>query len=174
MNESLYRFLASHCVSARPERYLEIGTRDGGSLTVVLDNAPTLRRIVCADTWGGDWGGSARGSHAHIERMLQLRLYDGTVRFLDGDSKETIPTLRESFDLVLVDGDHSEEGGRADLANCWPLVTAGGCIAFHDITHPAHPYLLDVWNEFVARHAREIQSHHTIMEPYGVGYCIRS
>lgn len=174
MNESLYRFLASHCASAEPQRYLEIGTREGGSLTVVLENSPSLRRVVCADTWGGDWGGSSRGSHEHIERLLQLRLYDGTVKFLDGDSKETIPTLRESFDLVLVDGDHSEEGGRADLENCWSLVTPGGCLAFHDITHPAHPYLLTVWQQFVERHAGEILTHYIVEEPYGVGVCYRS
>jgi predicted O-methyltransferase YrrM len=174
VNESLYRFLAGHCATHHPERYLEIGTRDGGSLTVVLENAATLRRIVCADTWGGEWGGSGRGSHEHIEKLLALHLYTGSVQFLDGDSKQTIPTLRESFDLVLVDGDHSEEGGRADLENVWPLVTAGGCVAFHDITHPSHPYLGDVFDQFVSLHAGEIQSHHQILEPYGVGVICRA
>lgn len=174
MNESLYRFLASHCAAAQPQRYLEIGTREGGSLTVVLDNAPSLRRIVCADTWGGEWGGTWRGGHEHIDRLLQLRLWDGEVRYLDGDSKQTIPFLRESFDLALVDGDHSEEGGRADLANVWPLIVSGGCIVFHDVYHPAHPYLLTVWQQFVERHAAEILSYHVIEEPYGVAVAYRS
>lgn len=174
MNESLYRFLAGHCAANYPERYLEIGTREGGSLAVVLENAPTLRRVVCADTWGGEWGGSGRGSHDHIDKLLALRLYAGSAEYLDGDSKATIPTLRETFDLVLVDGDHSEEGGRADLENTWPLVAAGGCLVFHDITHPAHPYLARVWSEFVFRHAGSIRTHNTIEEPYGVAFAIRA
>jgi predicted O-methyltransferase YrrM len=170
MNESLYRFLASHCRERSPERYLEIGTRDGGSLTVVRENSSALRRIVCADTWGGQWGGSGRGSHDHIEQLLALRLYTGSVQFLDGDSMQTIPTLREQFDLVLVDGDHSAEGARADLENVWPLVAAGGCMAFHDITHPAHPYLAEVFDEFVLKHDAP---HHVILEPYGVGVAVK-
>lgn len=174
MNESLYRFLAGHCAANYPERYLEIGTREGGSLVVVLENAPTLRRVVCADTWGGEWGGSGRGSHDHIDKLLSLRLYAGSVEYLDGDSKATIPTLRETFDLVLVDGDHSEEGGRADLENTWPLVAPGGCLVFHDITHPAHPHLARVWSEFVFRHAGSIHTHKTIEEPYGVAIAIRA
>jgi predicted O-methyltransferase YrrM len=169
VNDSLYRFLAEHCAAEHPQRYLEIGTRDGGSLEVVLQNSPSLVHVVCSDTWGGDWGGTARGSHDHIERLLQLHLYTGSVRFLDGDSRQTIPTLREEFDLVLVDGDHSEEGGAADLENVWPLVAPNGCLAFHDITHPKHLYLQRVFGGFVSRHASEIQASRKIMEPYGVG-----
>jgi len=170
MNESLYRFLASHCRDRSPERYLEIGTRDGGSLTVVLENASTLRRIVCADTWGGQWGGSGRGSHDHIEQLLALRLYTGSVQFLDGDSRQTIPTLSEQFDLVRVDGDHSADGARVDLENAWPLVAPGGCLAFHDVTHHAHLYLAEVFDEFVAKHDAP---HEIIFEPYGVGVAWR-
>jgi len=173
MNESLYRFLASHCRERSPERYLEIGTRDGGSLTVVLENSPALRRIVCADTWGGQWGGSSRGSHDHIEQLLALRLYTGSVQFLDGDSMQTIPTLREQFDLVLVDGDHSAEGARADLQNTWPLIRPGGCVAFHDITHPAHPDLLDCFAAFVAKRGDDVMSWRHILEPYGVGVAVK-
>lgn len=174
MNESLYKFLADHCLSGSPRRYLEIGTREGDSLRIVVQSSDSLERIVCADMWGTLYGGTGRGSHEHIERMLQLQLYVGDVRFLDGDSRQTIPTLAEEFDLVLVDGDHSEEGGAADLANTWPLVARGGCLVFHDITHPEHRYLLGVWERFVDEHAGEIAHHGIITEGYGLGFCHRS
>ena len=170
-NASLYRFLAGHCAAHQVRRYLEIGTRDGGSLRVVLENAgQQLEAVWVADKWGNDYGGSGRGSHEHIEQLLDDCNFDGLRDFLDGDSRVTIPSLMpeqaEAFDLVLVDGDHSAEGGLADLDNVWPLVRPGGCVAFHDITHPAHPYLAEVFEGFVRKH--EVP-HEMILEPYGVG-----
>ena len=172
-NQSLYEFLADHCRKNPVRSYLEIGTRDGGSLRVVLENAPELESIVCADTWGGEWGGSARGSHDHIDRMLAEMLYTGSVRYLDGDSKATIPTLAGQFDLVLVDGDHSHEGGLADLENVWPLTKPGGCVAFHDITHPSHPYLLETFDGFVRERRDGIAGWRNILQPYGVGVVVK-
>ena len=172
-NNSLYAFLSEHCRSEPVRSYLEIGTRDGGSLRVVVENSPALKSVVCGDTWGDKFGGSARGSHDHIDRLLAEMLYTGDVRYLDGDSKETIPTLSEQFDLILVDGDHSYEGGIADLRNVWPLCRSGGCIAFHDITHPAHPYLLTAFEEWVEERRSELAMWRRLLEPYGVGVAVR-
>jgi predicted O-methyltransferase YrrM len=77
-----------------------------------------------------------------------------------------MPEKAEAFDLILVDGDHSYEGGMADLENTWPLVKPGGCIVFHDITHPAHPDLLACFDHFVFKRRAP---HEIIQEPYGVG-----
>lgn len=177
MNESLYRFLAEHCRKNVVRSYLEIGTRDGGSLEVVLANARQLSDIVCCDTWGSQYGGSGRGNHKHIDQLLALYSYDGRATFLDGDSKATVPTLHNDlsacFDLVLVDGDHSYAGGMADLQNTWPLIRPGGCVALHDITHPAHPDLLDCFAAFVAERGDEVASWREILEPYGVGVAVK-
>jgi hypothetical protein len=170
-NASLYRFLAEHCSTHQVRQYLEIGTRDGGSLRVVLENAGRqLEGVWVADQWGTAYGGSGRGSHAHIEQLLDDFNFQGRREFLDGNSGDTIPALMpeqaEAFDLVLVDGDHSAEGGLADLENVWPLVWPGGCVVFHDITHPAHPHLSAVFDGFVLKHAAP---HEMLLEPYGVG-----
>lgn len=173
-NQSLYDFLGDHCRNNPVRSYLEIGTRDGGSLRVVVENSPDLSHVVCSDTWGGEWGGTARGTHDHVDRMLCELLYTGEVLYLDGDSKATIPALTGQFDLILVDGDHSYEGGMADLANVWPLCRSGGCIAFHDITHPEHPYLLTAFDEFVEQHRHTIASWRNILDAYGVGVAVKS
>ena len=174
MNDSLYRFLAEHCRTHDVRSYLEIGTREGGSLAIVLQAAAHLEVVYCADTWGGEYGGSNRGGHAHIDTLLASCLYTGEVRYLDGDSKVTLPEVARTFDLILVDGDHSYEGGMADLLNSWALLKPGGTIVFHDVTHPAHPDLLRCWEQFVSYVRPAIQAEHVIVEPYGLGVATRA
>jgi predicted O-methyltransferase YrrM len=170
-NASLYRYLAEHCKRHKVQHYLEIGTREGDSLRIVLENASAdLLSVWVADLWGSDYGGTGRGSHQHIERLLDDFNFDGRRTFLDGNSRDTIPALMpekaEAFDLVLVDGDHSYEGGMADLENTWPLVKPGGCVVFHDITHPAHPDLRACFDAFTLRHDAPCM---VISDDYGLG-----
>lgn len=169
-NASLYRYLTYHCVHCPVRHYLEIGTRDGDSLRVVLENTSELQSVWVADLWGNDYGGSGRGNHHHIDQLLDDFNFEGRRAFLDGNSRDTIPALMpekaDAFDLVLVDGDHSFKGGMADLVNVWPLVKPGGAVVFHDITHPAHLDLLQCFDEFVAS---KNAPHEIIAEPYGVG-----
>jgi predicted O-methyltransferase YrrM len=102
--------------------------------------------------------------------MLDQFSFGGRRAFLDGNSRDTIPALMPEkaghFDLVLVDGDHSYEGAMADLENVWPLVRPGGCVVFHDITHPSHLELQACFDAFVAKHGAP---HEVAIEPYGVG-----
>lgn len=170
-NASLYEFLREHIRQNSVRHYLEIGTRDGDSLRVVLEEgAGTLESVWLADTWGSEYGGTGRGNHRHIDQLLDDFNFDERRVFLDGNSRDTIPALMpeksNAFDLILVDGDHSYDGARADLENVWPLVRPGCAVVFHDICHPAHPELMRCFDEFVARH----RAPHTIdSEPYGVG-----
>jgi predicted O-methyltransferase YrrM len=78
-----------------------------------------------------------------------LDYFKTTAEFLDGDSKQTVPTLRGLFDLVLVDADHSALGARIDLQNAWPRVRPGGILVMDDINHPDYPWLTDVWERAV-------------------------
>ena len=161
---TLHQYLAT---TSGVRSYLEIGCREGDSLRLVVAANPTLERLVICDTWGGIYGGTGRGSHRHIEELLASLGYAGVVRFLDGDSLELIPTLRETFDLILVDGDHSEDGAAADLSNVRPLAAPGGRILFHDICHPAHPGLRGVLDRFVSKEGAHVEIH-TEAEGFGV------
>ena len=174
MNQSLYSWLEHHCRTYVVRSYLEIGTRDGDSLRIVVTHAHELERVVCCDTWGSEYGGSGRGNAEHIHAMLSQMLYTGNVACLTGDSKATVPALKGQYDLVLVDGDHSYEGGMADLVNVWPLVPSGGFVAFHDITHPAHPDLMKCFTDFVDARRPEVSEWYTVLEPYGVGVVVKA
>jgi hypothetical protein len=170
-NASLYEFLKSHCLLHEVRNYLEIGTREGDSLRVVVENSiDTLESVWCADMWGSDYGGSGRGSQWHIEKLLDLIGYEGRRAFLNGNSRDTIPALMpgqaEAFDLVLVDGDHSYHGGMSDLENTWPLVRPGCCVVFHDIFHPAHTDLKACFDAFALKHGAISE---VINDDYGAG-----
>jgi hypothetical protein len=98
--------------------YLEIGVQDGDSVEAVASENLAIALTMC-DTWGPHHGGTNRG--AHIEERLNRLGHKGPRVYLDGSSHELIPTLSEAHDLVHIDGDHSFEGCKADLRNCWPL-----------------------------------------------------
>jgi hypothetical protein len=166
-DKSLHDYLRDVALSPGVRRYLEVGCREGDSLRQIVANSPVLERIVVCDMWGPMYGGTGRGSSDHIQWMLNGLLYTGSRLFLDGDSKETVPTLREEFDLVLVDGDHSAAGALADLENCWPLVEIKGQLVFHDICHPAHRELMVVFTEYMSQQT-DCAGIKTILEGHGV------
>lgn len=136
----LHNTLISLSEFYKPESYLEIGTREGDSLKAVLFGHRPFYLVIC-DTWGSQYGGSGRGNHKHIDKILETIRYKGIVKYLDGDSKYMIPTLNEEFDLILVDGDHSDKGAYKDLVNVWRLLKKGGLLVFDDVKHIAHKYL---------------------------------
>jgi predicted O-methyltransferase YrrM len=81
--------------------------------------------------------------------------FRGGLEFVLGDSHKVLPAyFREHpevyFDLITVDGDHSEAGARADLATVLPRLKVGGALVFDDIAHVVHPELAGV-----AGHARD-------------------
>ena len=100
--------------------YLEIGVQDGDSVVAVIQENLDLALTMC-DTWGPHHGGTDRKSHDHVHQRLNQLGHRGKRVYLDGDSTKLIPTLVQGFDLVHIDGDHSYEGCKADLRNCWPL-----------------------------------------------------
>ena len=57
------------------------------------------------------------------------------------------PDAPQAIDLALVDGDHTDDGARADLDAVFARLAPGGAIVFDDIAHPSHPGLRDVWHE---------------------------
>ena len=130
--------------------YLEIGVCEGNSVKAMIQEFPHIEKLVLSDTWEDAYGGSDQLSHAHIEDLLEEEGFDlDNVVFLDGDSKETIPLYfsvgDEIFDIIFIDGDHSIQGGYWDLVNC---IDHCKICAFHDVRHPAHPYLLGLCYAF--------------------------
>ena len=130
----------------KPEIAIEIGNAQGGSLQVL---SKTCKKVYAIDF----------NKEVHDNLKTQFK---ENVEFHTGDSKEILPTLlksiqdkKEKLGFVLVDGDHSTEGVRADI-NCIlnyykPITDL--FIIFHDSFNPiCRKGIIDAdWekNEFV-------------------------
>ncbi len=125
--------LIAICEAEPPKSYLEIGTREGGSLTAVLRHSkPQPKFVTCCDTWGNTLGGTGRGNHQHIDAVMDEEGYEGDRQWLDGKSQQLIPEVAATFELVLVDGDHRPVGQRFDVFNAWRIVKPGGLMVVDD------------------------------------------
>ena len=125
----------------RPRRLLEIGTAGGGTLFLLAFAADPDATIVSVDLHHGEFGGGYPAwkiplYHGFVRRTQRLHLIRG-----DSHAPETLArthaALRgEQLDFLLIDGDHTYDGVRADFFDYAPLVRPGGLIAFHDIAQP--------------------------------------
>ncbi len=138
----------------RPRNYLEIGVFRGRSLAVVAAAAPECD-VYAFDLWIAGYAGLDNAGPELVREQLRRVGHRGRCRIESGDSHETVPRFLEQqpeleFDLVTVDGDHTEDGARRDIEAVLPRVRVGGALVFDDIRHPRHPWLERVWDETVA------------------------
>ncbi len=122
----------------RPERALEVGTAQGGTLLFLTRLASPHATIVSVDLPGGKFGGgySTRRQWFYqrfARRRQRLHLLRG-----DSHSNEMLARVKEAFrgqplDYLFIDGDHRYEGVKRDFEMYGPMVRKGGVIAFHDI-----------------------------------------
>jgi predicted O-methyltransferase YrrM len=139
---------------ARPRRYLEIGVLGGRSMAIVASTAPTCE-LVGFDAWIEDYAGLPTSGPGAVRARLRRCGHRGACELVRGRSSDTVPDYVAAhpdarFDLITVDGDHTEPGARHDLENVLPLVAVGGLLVFDDVRHPDHVELQAVWEQTVA------------------------
>lgn len=118
------------------KRYLEIGSFKGDTLYAVLANSPQ-----------GSLGVSIDLNLSNILPMATELTHLGyKVNVLAGDSKEQsiIDQARDlgPYDLVLIDGDHTYDGVKADWSNYQNLAPV---IAIHDTAGRDNEFTKDVY-----------------------------
>ena len=142
----------------KPATYLEIGVRRGRSLAMVAANNPNCK-LIALDMWVEDYAGIPNPGPDFVRREMEKIGFTGQIEFLNGDSHKLLPKYlidnpEAFFDMITVDGDHSENGAIQDLKDVLPRLSLGGVLVFDDISHPAHPYLRNVWNVTVRSDSR--------------------
>ncbi len=139
-------------------RYLEVGVRRGHSLAfVALAAAQALEYADGVDLWAPDYGGEEQfGPELILQTLNQLGVDTTGVTLLHtGDSHDVLPLMVDSggtYNLILVDGDHTAKGAAQDLADCWEMLEPGGTLVFDDLTVD----LQRVWHEFEEENSGEL------------------
>ena len=111
------------------KNYLEIGVAAGGT-TYHINYYFTPEKIVLID------------DNLHIKAPLRGEILRGVQRReiigkpgADLIQKE-IAALKMKFDLMVIDGDHTYAGVKADVDNYLPYLADGGFVLFHDTALP--------------------------------------
>jgi precorrin-6B methylase 2 len=134
------------------KRALEIGAFIGKSTVAIAMNAENVLTIDPFDCHHSDInkdGNLERGKGVfnNLPAYLDnIKGYDN-IQYFIGTSQVVLPTLRQTFDYIFIDGDHSFEGVLFDLINCWPLLEEGGVLVLHDYGN-VNGYLLGIQKAF--------------------------
>ncbi|SEH30293.1 class I SAM-dependent methyltransferase [Magnetospirillum fulvum] len=160
----------------KPRRYLEIGVRRGRSICAVASRS-TAVDLAMFDMWVTNYAGMENPGQQLVERELDKVGHTGNRAFTDGNSHDTVPEFFRAnpdlmFDMITVDGDHSEKGAIDDLCDVLPHLSVGGAIVFDDVCHPKHMSLRDVWQRVICDDKRFSAWTYDDVG-YGVGFAIR-
>lgn len=148
----------------QPRTYLEIGVRRGRSMAQVLSESPATHAYGF-DLWLPGYGSIPEqgivaenpGPEFVADELARIGAA-APAGLTRGNSHDVVPaffddaTSPQEIDLLLVDGDHTDDGARKDLAIAFERVAPGGAIIFDDLVHPSHPGLRGVWEEFKQQH----------------------
>jgi predicted O-methyltransferase YrrM len=159
----------------RPKRYLEIGVRRGRSVCTVARAHPDVA-IHGFDLWVDNYAGMENPGERFVRRELASHQHRGLAEFIEGNSIETVPQYLKAhpdmlFDLITVDGDHSESGARIDLENVLPKLAPGGVLVFDDVAHPDLPHMLSLWRKVTSRY-RALETFEFTDAGYGVAFAV--
>lgn len=125
--------------SPQASRWLEIGSYRGESATLFL-GFPQVATLDCVDSWQA----ACDGLRARFAKEIAA----GRCRVHQMPSL-TFAKAASEYDVVYIDGDHSYEAVRADIAAYAGKLAAGGFLAGHDY-HAGYPGVIqavDEWRE---------------------------
>jgi hypothetical protein len=128
------------------ERLLEVGVNAGHSALLALSSSPRL-----------EYYGVDIMSHPYTAECVDFLKgeFPGRVHLFPGDSREVLPWLVNrraelSFDVFHVDGGHTSEVCRSDMANC--IRIAAGQRGRHLMLDDVHAsWIFDIYCEFVSQ-----------------------
>lgn len=116
----------------QPLHVLEIGVMEGRGGRWMLDNVLTHEDSCYTgiDWWKG---------HSDWEKRARKNLKDVRATLIKGDSGMILPTLTQQFDVISVDGDHTQKGVLRDSILAWDHLKPGGVMMWDDYEHPEYP-----------------------------------
>jgi len=154
-------------LQVRPINVLEIGTRNGLSLVMLLSGYCHFKgvKVVCVDTWE-EFSCPSRV----IDNLRFMSIPEEIVDFKIGKSRDILPDMsmngyNDLFDYILVDGSHEANEAYGDLLYAHKFLRSRGYLLFDDIERLE---LYDIWRKFRVMYKK----NYTWFEnSYGKGIC---
>lgn len=119
----------------------ELGVFAGDGTRQILA-CPAVARVYCVDFWTGGYDPGDLASNADMAEaeaaFEALAASDPRAIKVRATTLEAVGLVPAGLDLVYVDADHRADAVAADLRAWLPRLKAGGWIAGHDYTDPAH------------------------------------
>lgn len=116
---------------------LEVGTWYGRSATIL---AGCLAKLTCVDTWVGLPQAPDDPRYKYKGDVLEAarkNLAGYNVEFVTGNSNQVLFTFpHQSFDVIHIDGDHSNPTVTNDVLQAWRLLRKGGLLCGDDYDEP--------------------------------------
>jgi predicted O-methyltransferase YrrM len=119
-------------------RVVEIGVYEGSSAVVLCEVLDAGAELHLIDPFGqqgsalpAGWG-ATEGASKRVVARAKRRADGPRVTWHVDYSAAVAARWSEPVDLVFIDGDHSEEGARADWDGWNGFVAPGGVVLFHD------------------------------------------
>lgn len=110
---------------------LEVGTGPGTSALLMAKALTDFEREGVVSTIG--WEQEAHWAYRAIRKINSYPLLAGRINHTGKKSEEVHQNYKDGdFNFVYIDGDHSYEGVKKDIANYKSKVSQSGMLAFHD------------------------------------------
>jgi predicted O-methyltransferase YrrM len=119
----LWDWMSEYIELGKLQSYLEIGSNCGVSLWMMAPFCNRKAYITAVDLMNGQSG---------QPELLQKVAAMVDAKIIKGDSREVHTQIDGQFDMILIDGDHTYEGVKADWDNYFPKLKSGGIICLHD------------------------------------------
>jgi hypothetical protein len=137
----------SHLKNKPNLKFLQVGVFTGDASEWLLDNILTVTSSTLTDV--DTWQGSDEREHSDMDfreiyndYLWRVKDYDNLLS-IKGDSAYVLPNLKEKYDFIYIDGDHTEKAVYRDAVNAWELLKSEGILAFDDYLwgQDVHPSL---------------------------------
>ena len=123
--------LSSKCLG---KTYVEIGSYLGASSCIIAAGLKKKdeAQLFCIDTWQNDAMSEGTIDTFNLFKS-NIEKYRDILTPLRGKSAEVAKTFGDTIDFLFIDGDHSYEGVRVDVATWFPKLNSGALVLFHDV-----------------------------------------
>lgn len=129
--------LIGYATEAPTKNFLEIGSLYGKSASALAE----VGKVTCVDLFPEEQLEKFKENTASLN-----------VEILQGDSTKILPTLKEKYGLIFIDGNHTREYFEQDLNNSWNLLEDNGIIVIHDYNNDKWQDVKKVVQEFMVKH----------------------